>query len=213
MKMAHFCGESVEYNDSDDQDLLHATTFQRWVSELERGTIRCIHFGTECTTFSTAANPPYRNAMYPEGIPGQTMERQAKYEYGTRLLEVTIKLWNAALSGQRRSGRKVFMTLENPAESWMWKMPQLKGILGSCEEGTTNIVLCYCCFGRRFRKRTRLISTFDVSSMAFKCPHKNGHSVVLKGQRPTLKKNWTKIASRCPQALATRWTSLIVSQF
>ena len=84
MKMAHFSGESVGYNDSGDQDLLHASTLAKWVSELERGTYRCIHFGIECTIRPTAANPPYRNAMYPEGIPGQTRERVEKHQYGKR---------------------------------------------------------------------------------------------------------------------------------
>ena len=90
---------------------------------LSSGCVKLVHFGTPCTTFSRARRfdggpPPIRSGQFLDGIPGISAVNQASVRQGTMFLDITLQLCAlVALAGGS-------WTIENPAKSMLWIMPQ-----------------------------------------------------------------------------------------
>ena len=92
---------------------------------INAGAIKLVHFGTPCTTYSSARKndggpPPLRSRSRPRGLPGITGKLKEQLDEGTAFLDITLEIM-ADLDNNA-----VPWTLENPASSIMWHDPRLQ---------------------------------------------------------------------------------------
>ena len=207
--------ETVDFiYDPVGQDLSVESVIRSYEVRLARGEFDIVHFGTECRTFSRGCHPPHRDGSNLFVMPGLSEEKLQIAQTGTKLVETTVRLWAAALHGSKRTGKRVFMSWENPAESLMWELPCTYKVQNSCNAGTgNNTVLCYCRYGKKFWKRTRFFTTFDFSSLGLMCQCKEKHPEVLRGRNNAAGMNWAAYANAYPRRLVNRWVELILSKY
>ena len=110
-----------------------------------------------------------------------------------------MRLWKAADASRRK---KVWKTLENPAESMLWDWDGI----GRVKTSSINAICCYCRYGRPSRKRTRWRCNFPMSeACSLMCNHVE-HKQQLRGYNQQAECNWTKIANSYPRRLAMEIT-------
>ena len=84
--------------DSDKYNLLDEQVVSGYEKALLKGVYRCIHLGTECTTFSRGTHPAYRDNAH---LPGYSfLNDPVKRQYvadANKLVANTARLWKAAL--------------------------------------------------------------------------------------------------------------------
>ena len=78
------------------QDLTSDAYVIRVKQDADTGNFVIAHFGTECTSFSKAAHPPYRSSEYPYGLPSvmQNTKRRALLSVPTQWLKTQQRRWN-----------------------------------------------------------------------------------------------------------------------
>ena len=107
--------------------------------------------GPVCGSFSTAVTPPVRSCDYPMGRPGVSESMQRKIDQGNRFAAWMVLILGLALS------MKMGVWLENPASSWLFRLPLWKQFMEEHIELGVWLV-DYCRFYMRWRKRTAIVS-------------------------------------------------------
>ena len=133
---------------------------------IEEGYMLYIHFGTPCSSFSQARKddggpPPLRSAAHITGVPGLSTRDQTKVELGNLFVEVTAEL---ILWCQRYHVR---WSIENPATSFIWKMPKFKEVWD--KTGPSAVTCDMCRFGCKHLKPTTIWSSFCLTELDLKC--------------------------------------------
>lgn len=150
--------------------------------------------GPVCGSFSTAVTPPVRSREYPMGRPGVSESMQRKIDQGNRFAAWMVLILGLALS------MKMGVWLENPASSWLFRLPLWKQFMEEHTELGVWLV-DYCRFYMRWRKRTAIVSNSELRGHRTLC--RGGHEhLVLRGRCKEKKKNWTRIAQSYPRGVA-----------
>ena len=152
--------------------------------------VEAVHLGLPCGTSSRARErpipremrlagvpepPPLRSAEFPLGIPGLAHHHQRRIDSANCLyaLAIEIILWCHR--------HKVVISIENPANSWLWAVLVKLAREHSTEAATALNYLQFvyfhaCCHGSTRRKHTAWLSTpgvFDALSAA--CNNDHAH--------------------------------------
>ena len=91
--------------------------------------------------------------------------------------------------------------IENPAGSWMFKLPEFQALLKEHPE-LLPWTLDYCRFGTRWRKRTKIFSTTALGGQRTlcRCPKDRPH-LLLRGRSKVDRMNWTREAQAYPRGV------------
>ena len=141
-------GEAVDVFDPTFQSKLTA-----WVVE---GAIGLVHFGTPCSSFSTARRddggpPPLRSWAEPYGRASLALRDRRIARDGNRLAAFTVR-WARLVFAHEAA-----FTIENPADSWLWQLPSMQRLAHQC--GVAVVSLAMCAFGAKAWKRTVVWTT------------------------------------------------------
>ena len=163
---------------------------------LENGAFVSVGGGPVCSSFSTAITPPIRSREEPYGISSLAGEMLRKVLEGNEM-----SIWFFAFL-DRALGRGITAWIENPAGSWMFKLPEW-GALCSKYPTFGPWLVDYCRFGTAWRKRTKIFSTTELAfqKTLCKCPKDRKH-LLLRGRSRVDRKNWTRVAQAYPNALS-----------
>ena len=142
--------------------------------------------GPVCASFSTAITPPVRSRDHPYGRPDVSANMQVKIAEGN-----SFALWMFSLL---RLGMmlKLAVWLENPASSWMFRLPEWKKL----EEEFPELkfwVVDYCQFGAEWRKRTKIATNSLLGGQRHLCRGGHQHRL-LRGRCRHAKQSWTRVA-------------------
>ncbi len=140
-----FNGECHDILICKTQDLTSDAYVIRVKQDADTGNFVIAHFGTECTSFSKAAHPPYRSSEYPYGLPSvmQNAKKKAFVECANTMVENTTTLM------EYLNNRRMLCTLENPSGSYMWRFKSVRKLLG---QGFLFYKTYYCMYGTHFRR-------------------------------------------------------------
>ena len=151
-----------------------------------------VHLGVPCGTCSRArekslpqkvrsryaAPQPLRDAVHPLGKPSLTGSSRARVRAANDLYRFALKVVVWAYQND------VPVTIENPSRSWLWPALEclVKRMTAACGPDLRRawrslryFDLDACMFGGKRKKRTRLASSFDLSSMARSCDGSHEH--------------------------------------
>ena len=150
-----------------------------------------IHLGLPCGTASLARErpvskalqaqgapnpPPLRSALFPLGLPDLSDYHRAKVNSANVLYRLSIEI---ILFCMRRN---IIVSLENPANSWLWAALVLLSAQHSPEAAMAynsleKVVFHACCHGSSRRKSTAWLGTKGVfSSLAASCQGDHDHA-------------------------------------
>ena len=108
--------------------------------------------------------------------------------------------------------------LENPFMSFFFDAPPIAKLISTGQ----NVLLDFCQFGTRWRKRTRFVAwnCSALNDMKVLCKPSNGlcncsgrRHIILTGTDPVSHIKWTKLAEPYPNKLCTFIASHLVSAF
>ena len=178
---------------------------------VEAGRILAIHLGAPCSSFSLARKddggpPPLRDPPNIMGKSGLSRQDQDKVNQGNMFAEIS------AVLAQLCHRRGVPWSIENPAGSYLWQVPDMIAL--SQLDGVQRFELDMCRFGSPHMKPTALLSSQDLSSLALRCdkierPHQNEPlvgKVLVEGK-------WiykTRLAQVYPPELCDKWAEAIL---
>lgn len=184
---------SYDFADGPQQDLLDPSVR----ALLERMLVLGIFCGwgaaLVCSSFSVAITPPVRNAEFPEGRPDVSERMQVKICEGNSFGDWVLKL--LLLS------EKLFIGcwVENPDLSWLFRQPKWLEF-----QTTTKQFGCWrfdmCRFGRKWRKRTRVLMNLFLKGTSTFCTGCK-HHFQLRGRSKLRKKSWTLVAQPYPKGV------------
>ena len=157
---------------------------------LSTESLLAVHMGLPCGTASLARErpvaahlqalgvpnpPPLRSAQCPLGLPGLGEFHQAKVDSANELYRLAIEILVFC------SRRNVIVSIENPANSWLWAAlvklsmdhsQEAAEVLNALEK----VVFHACCHGSTRRKCTGWLGTPQVfSSLAAICQNDHAH--------------------------------------
>ena len=226
MAVKEICAGSGKYTkgffkagfvDSSGDDILNSKfedlTKPEYIASLrQQAAAKCFpaaHIGVECTTFSIAANPPYRGREsenvggYPEVLQ-QPMKR-------SKVLSANLQADNTALLLLDFSSNGILASAENPAKSMLWDYWRERGWLAKLEAaGFAMYKVHYCYYKRKYQKATILFSNYPIPERA--CCGIEKHQETLKGMVYRRGK-WharTKLANPYPAGLVKDWVKSVL---
>ena len=178
------------------------------------GHFSVVHLGTECRTFSSAANPPYRQrgkwiTGWPQNL--RTKKRQHICKQGNDLALFSLQV----MKWCDQSG--TICSLENPRTSMIWEFDEFGTVYagGKCAWHKTHLM--YCAYGRPYQKKTTILcNTIGLLNRLDRgCCGSKTHTQTLKGHCwDVRKKRWlrrTSAASPYPPRMRKLWASLLDS--
>ena len=182
----------LEHGPAED---LQKEELQRRIEEAVRaGCFSSLGGGPVCSSFSMAITPPVRSAEWPYGKPNLTANMEKKVKEGN-----ASALWMFSLL---RLGPelRIQVWLENPAGSWMFRLPAWKALESDYPE-LKFWVVDYCRFGKEWRKRTRFATTSQLGNCKTLCLGDHAHRL-LRGRCKQAKMSWTRVAQAYPKGVA-----------
>lgn len=191
-------------------DILDPAVFQHLRLLIQEGIVIFIHFGTPCSSFSIARKhdggpPPLRDRQQVWGRPGLSRHDREKLLLGNTFMALTAALATLCYD------RGILWSIENPASSFLWRMPPVQAL--AALPGVKQFLLDMCRFGAPHKKPTALLSSADLSPLALECdmavrPHVHEPLVgtVMIANEQVFK---TKLAQVYPPALCRAWAGLI----
>lgn len=181
---------------------------------IHSGVICAAWLGTPCSTWSRArrdidGHGP-RSKQYIYGYPGLSEVEMKRLADGNLTMKVSCQLIRAL----NRCGTPT--VLENPSASLLWSAPPLQPLLTQGHR----IVIDYCSYGTRWRKRTAFhaFNLASAHSLGCTCRGRRGKCSfsglkhqLLSGYDKVTKQRWTKIAEPYPMKLCKDFAKQIVS--
>ncbi len=175
--------------------------------------ILCVHFGTPCTTWSSACHPAVRKrGTHIFGFPDCPGHRIAGLLLGNSTLRATVSLLRLA----RR--QQIPCSLENPLTSMLWDAPNLAVLLRARDCRVSVVHLC--AYGARWRKPTKVAFWGASPHRLDERPRCRGRSgvcsfcgkrhIVLSGTDPVSHRRWTSLASKYPKRFASDLASTLL---
>eukprot|EP00435_Cladocopium_sp_Y103_P061170 s1087_g22.t2 len=185
---------TFEWNHSAAENLLDPSVRTKIVRLIELGAILSLSAAPICCSFSVAVTPPVRSKKYPRGIPGLRSSMRQKVREGNShsdFLADLVVICEAAGVG---------FTVENPDTSWFWRQRRWKRFRSSASGCIFR--LCFCRFGTRWKKPTRIATNTRLAGQRMMCQCKQLH-LQLRGMHPQKKIPWTLVAQPYPQGLCS----------
>ena len=150
--------------------------------------------GPVCGSFSMAVTPPVRSAEHPYGMPAISQRMKEKTALGNRFCRWMIKVLEIGVK------LDIGVWLENPATSWMFRLPIWRAF-EKRNESVRRWLVDYCRFFAKWRKRTAIYSNTMMRDHRTLC--RGGHQhIVLRGRCKAKKKAWTAVAQAYPRGIA-----------
>ena len=145
--------------------------------------VKYVHMGPPCGTYSRARekripkwalrkgapNPqPLRSEKYPEGLPFLKGTAKAKVATANILANFSARV------ATHCSKNSIGLTVENPARSLLWLMPEMRILLA--DKTAKMVVLTACMWGIRRDKKTGIFTNIPgISDMNMPCDGKHQH--------------------------------------
>lgn len=146
--------------------------------------------GPVCTSFSTAITPPVRSTAAPYGLETVSDKMRVKIEEGNRMAIWFFSFLEYCLE------RKLRIWMENPATSFMFRLPEWQSLLQRWPSVQAWLV-DYCRYGTRWRKRTKFYTDGPLGGRRDLCRCGKPHQL-LRGRSAMHKKSWTAVAQPYP---------------
>ena len=183
-----------DIKDGPDQDLecLELRSRIEWL--IRAGAFVGLGAGPDCSSFSIAVTPPVRSDSAPYGKAGVTESMKEKLRRGN-----DHGLWVLHLC-RLACDRGLGFWVENPASSWLFKLPEWKAWV----EDTAGVgawVVDYCRYNAPWRKRSRFLSNLSIRDSCTLCTQDHCHQR-LRGRSSLHKQAWTRIAQTYPKGIA-----------
>ena len=179
----------IVYNSN--HDILLPGECDRICNEVRQRKYHAVHLGTECTTWSQAAKPAYRDSAHLLGFPSLPDHKKQKVIDANKMAEISAKI----LEASHAAG--IYCSLENPWASMLWLHPHMKRL-----QGFKRFRVDYCRWGARWRKSTGIFTNRPyVEELARVCTGKHKH-IVLMG-------SLCKKANKYPAKLVKAWAELV----
>ena len=169
-------GEVSSARDVQDEE------FWTFIKELiHRGSVRFLHLGTPCSTFSAAravkmknGPRPLRSLEHPLGLPFLAAVEKQQAQLGNMFLDKSVE---AALAVLAEGGD---FSLENREKSLLWNMPSIQFL--KIMYPTFVVSFDQCCFGSLHLKPTTLLTSQALlQALSARC--KGGHKhIPLEGK-------------------------------
>ena len=165
----------------------------RWL--IEHGAFVSAGGGPVCSSFSTAITPAVRSLAEPYGKKELEGEMLEKVKMGNEMSIWFFGLLRTAL----KAG--IVAWIENPAGSWMFKLPEFLALVNDYPE-LSPWTVDYCRFGTQWRKRTKIYSSTLLGNQKTlcKCPKERPH-LLLRGRSKVDRMNWTRVAQAYPRGV------------
>ena len=159
---------------------------QPWVQtlierEIELGRVHAIHLGPPCGTASRARNIPVKRKLRSKGAPNPKPLRSSKFPLGFPWLKGVNKakvdaancLYEfAAKLAQLADDHNVLVTIENPANSFMWETPFFRPLLSRFHFH----VIDACEYGSEHKKATAFLANFVAPRLQRRCTGGHNHA-------------------------------------
>ena len=145
--------------------------------------VKYLHMGPPCGTYSrarekripkwalarNAPNPqPLRSEKFPEGLPTLRGEAKAKVATANILANFSARVATHCIK------HSIGFTVENPARSLLWLMPEMRILLA--DRAANMVVLTACMWGSRRNKKTGIFTNIPgISDMGIPCDGKPEH--------------------------------------
>ena len=168
-----------------------------------------VWLGTPCASWSRARHdldgggPRSKDHIF--GKPNLSPADAQRVAIGNNTLHFSLKVIHTS------DHCAIPTVLENPASSMMWQVPALIRLKGK------PVLLDYCQFGERWRKRTRF-QTWNLEPPENQlckghrgiCSRTHKSHIILKGFDKIFKQNWTHIAEPYPTRVCSLFANCIV---
>ena len=181
---------------------------------ISSGVVVFLWCGTPCSTWSQCRRDingagPRSRGEHIFGKPNLSTAENARLKLGNATMKVTARVLTWCLKS------RTCAVLENPVNSLLWHAPPISHIV--FREGRL-ISLDYCCYGTRWRKRTRFwtYECGDVDRLCLRCTGRrvlcsvtNKPHIQITGYCPVSKQRMSKVAEPYPKRLSSAWSSVI----
>ena len=193
-------------------DVVDADNWDFIMALAHAGTIRFLHCGTPCNTFSAARKldggpPPLRSHEQPLGLPHLDPENEAMVFLGNLFLQRSCM---ACLAVYLHGGD---FSIENPEFSLMWSTPDIIELKRLTKAWLVDFDQCF--FGAPSVKPTRLlVSHQGFDALHHRCPGGHRHEQLKGKVWSDFFGRWvyrTKLAQVYPVALCTQLVRIISS--
>ena len=157
----------------------------------------CFHgFGAApvCRSFSVAVTPPIRTLAFPYGISDVSEAVKERLLDGNSTAKWLIKMVVCAM----KVGAHFW--IENPAMSWLFRLPEFLHLLEHFSGQIGFWIADYCRFGRRWRKRTKFLTSCGIKGYKTLCKGCKEH-IKLRGRSQYHRKSWTLVAQPYPKGV------------
>lgn len=179
---------------SSTEDLLSADVQHLLLELLQMGCFLSVSAGPVCSSFSRAVRPAVRSRDHPAGLKNLTPSMTEKVRQGN-----SFSTWLASFIDEALLLRCI-VWVENPSTSFLWM--QEAWIRLQAKWRLDYFTTDYCCYGTRWRKRTRFLGNFVLAGQKKLCQCRKGFKhLQLKGYSSKHKKSWTKVAESYPSRL------------
>ena len=193
--------ETVDYLFGTGFDLRRAEVQERYLERIANGWYCYVALGPPCSSFSSARCPAVRSNDHPFGKPHLSPTDEQKVSEGNQLAIFSYCVLMLCLQFG------IAASLEQPAGSWLWKLPQFISLLALA--GVSLVLFPFCAFDTPWRKRTKLllVNAQPLELLSRKCSCKTAHQV-LQGRSPS-GRSWTSEAQPYPPALCRAWATAL----
>ena len=149
-----------------------------------------------CASFSVAVTPPVRSREHPYGKPNLTANMEKKVHLGNSSAKWLLSLVVLSL----KIG--LWFWIENPDLSWFFRLPEWIRLLETFSPRIGFWRLDFCRFGKKWRKRTKVLTNTLLSGKLTLCTRDHDH-IPLRGRSSYHRRSWTAVAQPYPDALCT----------
>ena len=203
-KLAPTWSLCFDLEDGPEQDLNCPEIRIKLLQMVKAGCFIGVGGGPVCSSFSMAVRPPVRSRQEPFGKADITPTMKVKVEEGNSMCDWFFKILEAGLE------LNLAVWMENPAGSWMFRLPTWLALQNRWPELRCWIV-DYCRYGMQWRKRTKIFSNTLLRDWKTLC--KGGHEhLLLKGRSKVHRMCWTRVAQAYPEGVSAAISRALAMQ-
>ena len=178
------------------EDLLNGDVQAAVLELIGLGVFKLVGSAMVCSSFSIAVTPPVRSPRFPRGVPWMSKNMKSKVQEGNHMSDFQALIHQLCLDCL------ICYWTENPDSSHLWRQRKFQRYRAAHSKWVARIDMCR--FGTPWKKRTRIATNISrLSGLRMFCCCAPGSShVPLRGQHPSRKLPWTKVAQAYPRGLS-----------
>lgn len=147
-----------------------------------------------CRSFSVAVTPAIRTKGFPFGLQHVSEKMKKSLEDGNDTAKWMLRILGICLAFNVR------FWLENPALSWLFRLPTFLDFIEKHKDRIGFWVADYCRYGRKWRKRTKFLTDTCIQNFKTLCLGCRTH-IKLRGRSAFHRKSWTLVAQPYPKGV------------